>query len=238
MAAVPFAPLLTYIEQAGAAKECALRDVNATWEKLTRAYENNTASLSIHESKEAFLQKRIQRAQTDWRKERRRCKKRGLQKAQKRINRCIWDWRPVGKKRGRLVGDVARKKNRHEFARWSLDQAKEAERMANILYREDDTRTPFLSSFQEIEQLYERIADDKHRLVIAAGIPENHHEAVHVTSDDDGNTHFYFGGLDSPDGLDHGHYVMNPAGVVFYQRNPGELHGGHNYLPEYQLATA
>ena len=45
------------------------------------------------------------------------------------------------------------------------------------------------------------------------------------------NTNIYFGGVGKPDGLGHGHYVMDPGGNVTYRRDPFDPHGAQNFEP-------
>lgn len=235
MAGIPDATLLTLIEQVSMAKAYARKDVETSYRKLAKTYERNVVLLPPVEYEEARLKKRLQRTQRDWRRERRRCKKRGLHNAQKRVDKSKYEGRRVSAERFRLLNEIARAKSRHEFARESLDRAKAAERLADVLYRDDETRSIFLGSLQEIEALYERLAEDKYRLAEKAGVPEEYRDEATITRDEEGNTHFYFGGTGCPDGLDHAHYAMDTTSVVYYRRDPGKRHGSINYIPEYQI---
>ena len=63
-----------------------------------------------------------------------------------------------------------------------------------------------------------------------AGVDESYGDSLKVVLRVD-VIDFYFGGLDRPDGEDHGHYVMAfDTGDVMYRRDPGEPRGAHNYI--------
>ena len=47
-----------------------------------------------------------------------------------------------------------------------------------------------------------------------AGVPIQHRNNVVVSTDTDGNTNIYFGGVGAPDGPGHGHYVLDGNGNV------------------------
>lgn len=62
-----------------------------------------------------------------------------------------------------------------------------------------------------------------------AGVPLQYQDDVWISTDSDGNTNIYFGGIDKPDGPGHGHYAMNQNGTVTYRRDPFKPHGAHNF---------
>ena len=62
-----------------------------------------------------------------------------------------------------------------------------------------------------------------------AGVPIQHCNNVVISTDTDGNTNIYFGGVGAPDGPGHGHYVLDGNGNVTYKRDPFDPHGGQNF---------
>ena len=53
--------------------------------------------------------------------------------------------------------------------------------------------------------------------------------SVWVSTDSNGNTNIYFGGVGKPNGPGHGHYVMDRSGKVTYKRDPFDPHGAQNF---------
>lgn len=85
-------------------------------------------------------------------------------------------------------------------------------------------------------------ADEKRSIAERAGVPYAYRDKVYVSTDSQGNTQIYFGGVGEPNGLGHGHYTMDPAGKVTYKREPLDPHGEHNFVRdpdlEHRLGTS
>jgi hypothetical protein len=75
----------------------------------------------------------------------------------------------------------------------------------------------------------ERRKDDKRSLADRAGVPYQYRDNVYVSTEADGIVSIYFGGLGSPDGPGHGHYVMDAYDRIIYRRDPFDPHGSQNF---------
>jgi hypothetical protein len=51
--------------------------------------------------------------------------------------------------------------------------------------------------------------EDKKSIAVKAGVPQQYHDNLWVSTDSNGNTNIYFGGIGKPNGPGHGHYVMD-----------------------------
>ena len=71
--------------------------------------------------------------------------------------------------------------------------------------------------------------EDKKSIAAKAGVPLQYQDNVWISTDSDGNTNIYFGGVGKPDGPGHGHYVMDQHGTVTYRRDPFNPHGAQNF---------
>ena len=70
----------------------------------------------------------------------------------------------------------------------------------------------------------------KHKeLAAKAGVPLQYQDDAWISIEPNGNVNIYFGGVNEPDGLGHGHYVMDPNGAVTYRRDPFKPHGAQNF---------
>jgi len=61
-----------------------------------------------------------------------------------------------------------------------------------------------------------------------------------VSRQADGMVNIYFGGVGTPNGLGHGHYVMDQYDRVVYRREPFDPHGAENFTRnrrEYETRT-
>ena len=66
------------------------------------------------------------------------------------------------------------------------------------------------------------------RMVQLAGISSEYADRLLVSWKSNGYVHLYFGGLESPDGIGHGHYVLNADHQLVYARDPFKPRGAHN----------
>jgi len=55
-----------------------------------------------------------------------------------------------------------------------------------------------------------------------------------VSRQADGMVNIYFGGVGTPNGLGHGHYVMDQYDRVVYRREPFDPHGAQNFTSSQQ----
>jgi hypothetical protein len=108
----------------------------------------------------------------------------------------------------------------HETARTKFQEAKAAHESA---------KTAFTKRLEIVRAANQRRNEDKKALAIKAGVPLQYQDKVYVTTKPDGTVHLYFGGLSTPDGLGHGHYVMDKNGKVTYKRDPFDPHGKQNF---------
>ena len=69
----------------------------------------------------------------------------------------------------------------------------------------------------------------KKSIAARAGVPLQYQDNVLISTDPDGITNIYFGGIGKPNGTGHGHYVMDQHGTVTYRREPFDPHGAQNF---------
>lgn len=81
----------------------------------------------------------------------------------------------------------------------------------------------------ELNSAHRKRRKDKKSIAEKAGVPSQYRDNVWISTDSNGNTNIYFGGLGKPDGPGHGHYVMDQHGTVIYRRGPSEPHGTQNF---------
>lgn len=73
-----------------------------------------------------------------------------------------------------------------------------------------------------------------------AGVPSQYFDNLRVTMHSNGSTGIYFGGIGGATGPEHGHYVLDETGELYYTRLPFGAHGAHNFVrhPQHQMQTA
>lgn len=122
---------------------------------------------------------------------------------------------------------------KREFAcaRQAFQSAKAAHERAQAEFKRakaefDSCAKAFKARLDELKS-----ASRKRRKSLAAraGVPLQYQDDVWISTDSNGNTNIYFGGVGKPDGPGHGHYVMDPGGNVTYRRDPSEPHGAQNF---------
>lgn len=111
----------------------------------------------------------------------------------------------------------SRTRSEHDRARAEFERAKS----------DFDEATSALHAHQAAVRAQRK--DDKRSLAQRAGIPFQYLDDVYVSIDTEGNVNIYFGGLGSPEGPGHGHYVMDRDGNLVYARDPLSDHGSHNF---------
>lgn len=120
--------------------------------------------------------------------------------------------------RCKRVFDVA--KAEHERAQAEFKSAK-----ADF----DSCAKTFKSRLKKVKAEGQRRRDDKGSIASKAGVPYQYRDNVWVSTDSNGNTNIYFGGVGEPNGPGHGHYVMDRRGKVTYRRDPFDPHGAQNF---------
>lgn len=87
----------------------------------------------------------------------------------------------------------------------------------------------FKARLDELKSASRKQREDKKSLAVRVGVPLQYQDNVWISTDSDGNTNIYFGGVGKPDGPGHGHYVMDRNGAVTYRRDPFDPHGAQNF---------
>ena len=87
----------------------------------------------------------------------------------------------------------------------------------------------FKARLDELKSVSRKRREDKKSLAARAGVPLQYQDNVWISTDSDGNTNIYFGGVGKPDGPGHGHYVVDQHGTVTYRRDPFDPHGAQNF---------
>lgn len=93
----------------------------------------------------------------------------------------------------------------------------------------DSCAKAFKSRLEKVKAESQKRRNDKKDVAAKAGVPYQYRDDVWVSTDRDGNTNIYFGGVGKPNGPGHGHYVMDRSGNVTYKRNPYDPHGAQNF---------
>ena len=165
--------------------------------------------------------------------------------------------------RRRLVADIRSARAQHEATksafqrakddfnacRRTFDSAKAEHERASAEFRRtkaefDSCAKAFRSRLERVEAENSKAKSkrDKHRedkksIAAKAGVPHQYHNNVWVSTDSNGNTNIYFGGIGEPSGPGHGHYVMDRSGRVTYKRDPHNEHGAQNFVDDGRGAT-
>ncbi len=127
-----------------------------------------------------------------------------------------------------------RAKAEFSSAKERFDRAKADHERAQAEFKQakaefDAAAKAFRARLEKVRDESAKRKNDKRSIAEKAGIPYEYRNNVYVSTDASGNTNIYFGGLGSPDGPGHGHYVMNRSGDVTYMREPFDAHGSHNF---------
>lgn len=93
----------------------------------------------------------------------------------------------------------------------------------------DSCAKAFKSRLEKVKAESQKRRNDKKDVAAKAGVPYQYRDDVWVSTDRDGNTNIYFGGVGKPNGPGHGHYVMDRSGNVTYKRDPYNPHGAQNF---------
>lgn len=150
--------------------------------------------------------------------------------------------------RRRLVEEIRSARAPHDSAKAAFQQAKaefdsckrvfdaakaEHER-ASAAFRHakvefDACAKAFRSRLERVKAEGQRRREDKKAIAAKAGVPYQYCDNVYVSTDSNGNTNIYFGGVGGPNGPGHGHYVMDRNDKVTYKRDPYDPHGAQNF---------
>ena len=87
----------------------------------------------------------------------------------------------------------------------------------------------FKTRLEQVRASSKKRREDKKSITEKTGVPFQYRDNVLISTDPDGITNIYFGGVGKPDGPGHGHYVMDQKGNVTYRREPFDPHGAQNF---------
>ena len=89
--------------------------------------------------------------------------------------------------------------------------------------------TAFKARLEQVRAVSKKRMDDRRSVAEKAGVPAQYRDDLWISTDSEGNTNIYFGGVGKPNGDGHGHYVVDRGGTVTYRREPFDPHGSHNF---------
>lgn len=127
-----------------------------------------------------------------------------------------------------------RAKDEFGAAKRAFDSAKADHERAQAEFKRakadfDSCSKAFKARLDKVKATNRKRRDDKKSIAAKAGVPHQYRDNVWVSTDSDGNTNIYFGGVGKPNGPGHGHYVMDRSGTVTYRRDPFDPHGAQNF---------
>lgn len=127
-----------------------------------------------------------------------------------------------------------RAKDEFNAARRTFEQAKADHERAQVDFKRakaefDSAARAFKTRLEKVKADAAARKNDKRSVAERAGVPYQYRDAVWVSTDSDGNTNIYFGGVGEPNGPGHGHCVMDRSGTVTYRREPFDPHGAQNF---------
>ena len=93
----------------------------------------------------------------------------------------------------------------------------------------DDCAKAFKDRLDELKSAHRKRRKEKKSIAEKAGVPLQYQDNVLISTDPDGITNIYFGGIGKPNGTGHGHYAMDRNGTVTYRRDPFDPHGTQNF---------
>lgn len=153
--------------------------------------------------------------------------------------------------RRQLVQEIRDARERHEAtkpafqrAKAEFDQARDEHNRAKADHERaqaefkrakadfDRAKSAFQARLETVRSERNRRQEDRRSAAERAGVPYQYHDNVLVSREPDGTVNIYFGGVGSPNGPGHGHYVMDSSGNVTYQRDPFDPHGSQNFADQ------
>lgn len=236
------------LDRAYAAKQDAYREQQGAWEELQRIRDHNGPRIdtlnSLQETAYQNMRRAFERASDahnsrDGASARQyadeghayKTESQGYVAERRRLVQEIRDARPAY---DRALADFRGKKADFDQAKAEYDRAKAHHQKKQSEYRQADTK--FKDAQAAFKQRLEQVRDERQaqrgtrrQLAEQTGVPSEYLDNVWVSVKPDGTVHVYFGGAGSPNGPGHGHYVMDSAGRITYQRDPFAEHGSHNY---------
>lgn len=87
----------------------------------------------------------------------------------------------------------------------------------------------FKTRLEQVRASSKKRRKEKKSIAARAGVPLQYQDNVLISTDPDGITNIYFGGIGKPNGTGHGHYAMDRNGTVTYRREPFDPHGAQNF---------
>ncbi len=130
-----------------------------------------------------------------------------------------------------------RAKDDFSAAKRIFDSAKAEHERAQIEFKRakvefDSCVKAFKARLEKVKAEGQKRRNDKKDIATKAGVPYRYRDNVWVSTDSNGNTNIYFGGVGKPNGPGHGHYVMDRSGKVTYKRDPYDPHGAQNFTDQ------
>lgn len=205
------------IDSLNAAQERAFQDMRRAYENASSAYERRDGAGA---SSYAADGRRYKEEAQDYVAERRRLVE------EIRVARAQLDAHKPGFQRAKE--DFAAARQVFQAAKAAHERAQADFKRAKAEF--DAAAKAFKTRLDKVKTADQKRRDDKKSIAAKAGVPIQHRNNVVVSTDTDGNTNIYFGGVGAPDGPGHGHYVLDKYGIVTYRRNPSDPHGRQNYV--------
>lgn len=150
--------------------------------------------------------------------------------------------------RRRLVEEIRQTRDEHEATKPAFQSAKEnfasakrrfdAEKAAHERAQEafkqakvdfDRAQSAFRSRLEKVKAETAKRKESKRAIAEKAGVPIQYRDNVWISTEPDGTTNVYFGGVGKPNGPGHGHRSIDPSGKVTYSRGPFDPHGAQNF---------
>ena len=127
-----------------------------------------------------------------------------------------------------------RAKEDFNSAKRTFEQAKAEHERAQAEFKQakaefDEASKAFKARLDQVKAQNNKRKNDKRSLADKAGVPYQYRDDVWVSTEPDGTTNLYFGGIGKPNGPGHGHYAMDRNGTVTYKREPYDPHGAQNF---------
>ena len=110
-----------------------------------------------------------------------------------------------------------------------IDECKSAQsHHKGILDAYRDKKHEFRLAKERFDDRKAQLEGARRDLAIRAGDPSYYGDEVIAKNEPGGKTSVYFGGVGSPDGPGHAHYVIDEFGNLTWRREPHESRGRHN----------
>lgn len=125
-------------------------------------------------------------------------------------------------------------KSEFACARQAFQSAKAEHERAQAEFKKakaefDDCAKAVKDRLDELNSAHRKRRKEKKSIAEKAGVPLQYQDNVLISTDPDGITNIYFGGIGKPNGTRHGHYAMDRNGTVTYRREPFDPHGTQNF---------